>query len=167
MKNKINTPFGDIYVKLNNKIYPFEYAEKIYYDNEEQRYINMYLIDIDTINMNIGDIISCGFKQKIMKRNGTDEKSIFITTENEKILLGICGYDTEIWDEESAICYSYELDDSDISLGLTYIIKRNPKNYMDKFYKSKVITLGISWIEKIEFQDPDTTLFMALTTEIG
>lgn len=167
MKNKINTPFGDIHIKLNNEIYPFEYIEKKYYDSEERQYINMYMIDIDTENMKVGDRVFCGFEKKIMERNGTDEKAIFITTENETLLLGVCGYDTEIWDEESAICYSYELDDSDISLGLTYIIRRNPEDYINKFYKSKVITIGISWVEKTEFQDPDTTVFMALTTEIG
>lgn len=166
MKNQISTPFGSIFVKQNGQKKNFKYQEKNYYYEKEG--IKMYLIEIDTLNMNIGDTILCGLDNPMLEINDSDQNSILISVENDKFLLGLCGYDTEVYEgEEVAQQYSYELDDYHISSGFLYTIKRDPKDYINSFYESRVITFGIAWVEKDKFADPDTAIFLALTSEIG
>lgn len=170
MKDAINTPFGDIHVKVNNENISFMYREKKVMDEYEKsnKKIKIYLIDIDTIKLKVNDTIFCGFdKMNFDSYRETDENTDMLSVLNNHYLLKLYGYNPETYDGE--VDYSYDIEKRYLSksnLGMTYYIKRNPINYINKFYRSKVVTLVLCWVEKYDFENADFVIDMILTDNL-
>lgn len=162
--SSLSTPLGDIKVKINGKEAIFRYRTDLY-DSSQGRSIPVGIIDIDVSQLKIDDTIFCGFDSISFDDVDSDENSIVLCGGNETLRLGFCAYDPDeyYYDSHCFILENYSLND-----GFCYRIKSDPRLLDEKqFYQSKIISLAISWINKDDFIDPDSELFLALTLYIG
>ena len=115
MLDALETPFGNVFVKINSDNVSFR-CRKI--DQNKDHHIGevSFIIDIDTTDLKVGDIIECGFEDNKMEYNDSDERSVLHTCENEKIILGLCGFDPVYHDVEHRY-YCYSLVGSNDDLG--------------------------------------------------
>lgn len=155
--SKIETPFGNFIVKINDKKVKFSYElkNKEYY-NKNNTYYKIY---IKTDKLKIGDEITCEIEECTLFYNDGDERSDLLTTEDEKLIIGLCGYEPQYHGfEENLHSYYLEVCDKNFK----YSIQRQPQDFLESFYKSHVITLSLGWIEKKKYEDYDTAIFMIL-----
>jgi hypothetical protein len=161
MLDTLVTPFGDVHVEVNGCRTSFRYRVDTYEDHPGKQ-IMAHIIDLDFSDLKQGDFIFCGFDSDVLMANDSDERSVLYSCENEKLILGLCAFEPD--DCES---YCYELEDYS-QKGFGYRIRRAPDEFDEtEFYKSKITSLAMSWINKSEYSDPDTTIFLALTCFIG
>lgn len=86
----IQTSFGDISIKVNEKVCEFKYGVKVYDGDKKPIVVNT--IDFDISNLKIGDIITCGFEKGNLKYGGDDDDLVVYVCENRKEILGICAH---------------------------------------------------------------------------
>ena len=163
---RLETPFGDIKVMVNGKTVPVRYRTEIYENPEDTPAptVMMHVIDIDLSQLKTDDEVFCGFDQDILEYNDGDEKSIFYSCENDKQILGFCAYKP----------HERDLDDSCFQLekytpkGFGYRVVADPKQFHEKeHYQSKITSLAVSWLNKMDYKDADLAAFLALTCVIG
>lgn len=169
MKSGINTPFGNIEVKLNNEIIDFQSTTKLYYFNrlKSRENIKIYFIDIDTKDMSLGDVIFCGFEKQALKYYGGEERSEILIVENEEFILGFCGYEPQYHESEKKL-HSFIMEDYNEN-GFTYIIEQDPYQFQDTAYQTRVITLAICCVERNRFgslEEAKNIIMKALSDEI-
>ena len=161
--SSLSTPLGEIKVKINGKEAHFRYRTA-FYDSSQGKSISIGIIDIDVSHLKIDDTIFCRFDSVSFDDADSDENSIIHFGGNETLRLGFCAYDPDeyYYDDHCFILEDYSLND-----GFCYKIKSDPCLLDEKqFHKSKIISLAIAWINKDDFTDPDTELFLALTLYI-
>jgi hypothetical protein len=163
--DNLETPFGSIKVKLNEKDIHFHCRNQVFEDAEfsNGKPLLVQIIDIDMSEYKQGDIIFCGFDQELLDFNESDERSVIYSCENSTLLLGVCAYDPDEWELNN---YCYQLEDQDRK-GFSYKVKSNPKEFdVNEFYQSVITSLAVAWIRKDDFNDPDDAIF-SLTCIIG
>lgn len=161
---KLETPFGNIYVRVNGKPIPFRLRIDSYEDdkNAPSKPVLMQIIEVNLTGMKRGDIIFCGFNSNILEYNDGDERSIIYSCNDEKSILGLCAFEP---DDESAYCYRLEEYTGN---GFGYRITVDPGDFDGgRFYKSKIISLAVSCLNKSDYEDADLVTFLALTNVIG
>ena len=160
--DKVQTPFGDVQVKINGYVMPFRYWNST--ENFWEKPLLLHIINIDLSELKPEDVITCGFEKDILEINSSDERSVIYSCENEKLLLGFCAYETYEWEMEY---YCYQLENCG-GKGFRYKVISNPADFdVSQFYQSKIISLAIAWINKDDYKDPDLGIFLSLTSEIG
>lgn len=169
MKNGINTPFGNIEVKLNDEIIDFQSTTKLYYFNKpkNRESIKIYFIDIDTNDMRPGDVIFCGFEKQILKYYGGEERSEILIVENEDLVLGFCGYEPQYHEREKNL-HSFIMKDYNEN-GFTYIVEKDPHQFQETAYQTRVITLAVCCVERNHFrslEEAKNAIMEALSNEI-
>lgn len=158
MKDSIKTPFGNFLVKINGNQSSFLVSE-IEREYENKKSI-AYLVQIDLSELNIGDKIICEVENKKLEYNDGDERCNLLSVENKDIILGINGYEPQYHEVEREY-HCYELYDC-YSGNFEYIIERNPKKYLKKFKESHILNLSLCWINKNDYDDYDTAIFIIL-----
>lgn len=160
--DRLETPFGDIHVTVNEKQIPFRHRIETYKHSDE-RPVTLHLIDIDFSDLKIGDTVFCGFNKSILQYFDGDERSVIHSCEDSEQILGLCAYEP---DDETSASHCYQLDDYS-NKGFGYIITADPHNYDSyNFYQSKITSLAVSWLKKADYEDAELTTFLALTDVI-
>lgn len=157
MNSNLDTPLGNIEVFLNDK--PIEYVYSIEKEVVDGKNVDVFVIKIDLLNYEINDEICCCIPNKKLEYNDGDERCVLLSIEADDIILGICGYEPQYHEAEREE-HCYELDEA--TYGFLYKIYRNPKDYINKNKISYTIELKVCWLDKKEFKDYDTSLFMIL-----
>lgn len=159
MLDKLETPFGDIHVKINEKTVPFRYRTSTYEDgdNTKGKPVLMHIIDIDMSELNQEDIVFCGFDNNILEYNDSDERVVMHSCESEKQILGLSAFEP---DDEEAYCYQLEDYGGD---GFGYRVTTDPDKFdAHHFWQSKITSLYVAVLDKADYEDPDLVLFLAL-----
>ncbi|MEY8428527.1 hypothetical protein AALA00_12590 [Lachnospiraceae bacterium 46-15] len=159
MLETLETPFGDIHVKVNGQIVPFRYRTETYDDvtNAPDKPVLMHMIDIDLSNTMEGDIVFCGFDENILEYNDSDERSVLYSCESNKQILGLGAFEP---DDEDIYCYQLEDYGGD---GFGYRVTANPKKFDEHhFRESKFATLSVAVLNKADYKDANLVLFLAL-----
>lgn len=159
MLDKLETPFGDIHVKVNGKNVPFRYRTSTYDDDEntQDKSVFMHLIDIDLSDLKVEDIVFCGFDKNILEYNDSDERIVLHSCESDKQILGLSAFEP---DDEEIYCYQLEDYGGD---GFGFRITSDPDKFdAHHFWESKFATLSVAFLEKADYEDPDLVLFLAL-----
>lgn len=160
MLEKLETPFGDIHVKINGKIVPFRYCTETYNDeaNAPGKPVLMHIIDIDLSSQKEGDTVFCGFARSILEYNDSDEHAVLHSCENDKQILGLGAFEP---DDDGSYCY--QLEDYGGN-GFGYRVTADPKKFDEHHIReSKYITLSVAVLNKSDYEDADLVLFLALT----
>lgn len=163
---KLETPFGDIEIKINGKSVPFRYRTEQYVapGDPSGSTVKMHVIDIDLSKYKPGDEIFCGFEKNILEYNSSDEHSVLCSCEDEEQILGFCAY--EPYEEDLEYC-CFQLQNYSLN-GFEYQVVFEPRQYNKKEnYRSKIISLAVSWLNKSEYVNADLVTFQALTYVIG
>ena len=163
--DKIVTPFGDIKVKINGKQADFRYRTDIYETKSKaaEKVISIEIIDIDVSRLHINDIITCGFDTELLEYNDSDERSVIFSRETASLLLGLCAFEPYEWETDT---FCYQLEDYP-GKAFKYRIVSSPDNFDEnELYESKFISLAVVCINKKDYKDPNTELFLALTMVI-
>lgn len=166
MIERLETPFGDIKVRINGKSVPFRYRIEKYENPEDTPAptVTMHVIDIDLSRLKVNDEIFCGFERDIIEYNDGDERSILYTCENNEQILGLCAYEPYEWDWDDCC---FRLEDY-APKGFGYRVVSDPNQFDEKQnYQSKIISLAVSWLNKDEYNNADLVAFQALTYVIG
>lgn len=148
MLKAINTSFGDISIKVNDKPGYFKYSVKIYEGDKKPFAIN--IIDFEISKLKIDDVITVGFDNSKLKYNGNDDNLVVYTCENRKSILGICAY---IPCEEKDC---YELVEVNKN-GFKYKITKEPKGKM---------SFKVACIDKKDYIKPNVEIFLGLVDTI-
>lgn len=159
MLEKLETPFGDIHVKINGRVVPFRYRKEIYKDevNSPGKPVITHIIDIDFSELEEGDIAFCGFDNKILEYNDSDERAVLHSCESDTQILGIGAYEP---DDDKIYCYQLEDYDGD---GFRYRVISDPTNFDEHhFLESKFATLSVAVLNKDDYSDSDLVLSLAL-----
>ena len=157
--DRLETPFGNIHVKLNGNIVPFRYRVSTYEDddNTKGKPVFMHLIDIDMSDLKQEDVVFCGFDKNILEYNDSDERVVLHSCESDKQILGLSAFEP---DDEEIYCYQLEDYGGD---GFGYRITADPDKFdAHHFWESKFATLSVAVLEKADYEDPDLVLFLAL-----
>ena len=161
MSDKLNTPFGELEIKLNGKSYDYQY--KIVKRNliEENIDIDVYLVEIDFSNCKINDTLECYIKNCKLEYYDGDERCDLLTKVENNIALGVCGYEPQ-YHESERLYHCYELYDYSDG-NFIYKVYRNPKEYdKDEFKESCITKVEICWLNQNEFKNAEATLFDVL-----
>lgn len=154
---KLVTPFGNLEVTLNNV--PIEYTYLVKKTEENGITVDVFSININLLNCKINDEIRCYISDKKLRYNDGDERVDLLSIENDDFILGVSGYEPQYHDKEKEF-HCYELDEC--KQYFLYKIYRDPQNYANEFKRSYTIELQVCWLNKNEFKDHDTSLFMIL-----
>ena len=162
IKRCLSTPFGEIKVKINGKETEFRYRTDSY--EWHGKPIPVGIIDIDVSQLKIDDTIFCGIDSLTFEYANSDENSVIHFCGNDELRLGFSAYDPDEYYDDYH-CFIKEdcgLDDS-----FCYRIKSDPCLLDEiQYYKSKIISLAVSWVNIADYKDADdadTALFLALT----
>lgn len=159
---ELETPFGDIHVRVDGKGIPFSYRIQTYEAPEGKldKSVTIHVIDIDFSELKIDDTIFCGFENDILEYNDGDENSVLYSCESDKQILGLCAY--ESYDCDMEYC-CFQLEDKSPK-GFGYRIVSEPKEFgAHKFYNSKKTSLSVAWVNKADYRDADLVIFFTLT----
>lgn len=151
-------------MRVNGKQIPFCLRIDSYEDdkNAPSKPVLMHIIEVNLTDMKRDDMIFCGFNSSILEYNDGDERSIIYSCNDEKSILGLCAFEP---DDESAYCYRLEEYTGN---GFGYRITVDPGDFDGgRFYKSKIISLAVSCLNKSDYEDADLVTFLALTNVIG
>lgn len=165
MLEKLETPFGDISVKINGQTVPFRYRtdtyEPIYEPAEEasKKVIALHIIDIDLSDLKRNDRIVCSMEPDVLEFNSGDENVVFFSCENEKLLFMVCADQPEDYDAEDYCCFQMVYDGEGMA---KYQITSDLWRYRDSHYKCKFIRLAVAWVNKADYKDPEMELLLAL-----
>lgn len=174
MIEKLETPFGDIFEKINGRTVPIRYRTETCESVEEPpgKPIVLHIIDIDTTGLKKNDRITCGFETDTLEFNDGDVRAVLYSCENEELFFEICAYEPEELED-----YCYQLEDYEdygdklgdfYKKGFVYRITQDPSRFdRSNFYPSKIISLAVAWVNKADYKDADTELFCSLTSVIG
>ena len=154
MVDKITTPFGNFIVEVNDKQISFRKTlRKVKCENIN---VDFYDIELSTNNLKIGDKVVFKLEDCNLEYNDSDERSVLLTVENEKYILGLNGFEPQYHEDEEKY-YSYILYSSENYF--EYEIKDREKFTINK---ADLITLRLGWINKADFTDYDDAIFMIL-----
>lgn len=154
MSKILNTPFGNLIIKVNNEIQEYDYnGSNKFYDGKTSK---IYSINFDLSNLKIGDKITFEIENKKLNYHDGDERCDTLSIENDSIILGVCGYEPQYHEVEREY-HCYELYDY-MSGNFEYTIEREPSKYINKFPASHIIRMDICWINKTDFNDYDTAI---------
>ncbi len=158
--NKLETPFGDIQVKINGQPVPFRCRE------ETVDRIAIKIIDILLSSFREEDLVTCGFDNSSLEFFGSDEGNVTYSCRNDKMVLCLCTYEPDDYDSEKAL-HCFEIDHMDGN-GVTYYISKDPSEFDEYYlYQSKVASVGIAWQEAKEEYKSESELDLALSCVIG
>ena len=85
----VETPFGNVTVKVNGRPVPFRCR------NDEEEGVPVQIIDIDMSSLKKGDVITCGFDEPKLSFCGSDERQVTFICEDKALVLGFCAFDPE------------------------------------------------------------------------
>lgn len=157
--DKLETPFGDVHVKVNGKNIPFRYRTDTFADDchTHDKPVLIHLIDIDMSGLRLDDTVFCGFENNILEYNDSDERVVLHSCESDTQILGFSAFEP---DDEESYCYQLETYDGD---GFGYRVTTDPGSFdSEHFYQSKFATLAIAVLNKTDYEDADSVLFLAL-----
>lgn len=147
--DKLNTPFGDIIVKINNQEIEYHY-KKCDNDRTCPNLLGRYLIEIELNPKECKKYcISCEVSDSYLLKSEIEtgemlECQSFYSQDRVKLSIGVYG---ECW----GYGYNgiYKTNDYDIKYlpsGISYLVLENTKT--NKFY------FAISWIDDVGYDDP-------------
>ena len=142
---RMETPFGNVTVKVNGRPVPFRCR------GEEEEGVPVQIIDIDMSSLKKGDIITCGFDEPRLSHCGSDERQVTFTCENKDLVLGFCAFDPEEYRGRfSDHCFELSCMDEK---GATYTVMRSPSNYsVHEHHQSVFASIAIAWISKDSYE---------------
>lgn len=146
MKHEMNTPFGVFTVKQNGKIIDFKCNNKVYFPSKAEESIRLYIIEIDTIDMECGDILTYGFEKIPNITTAKTEKAVFL--EDGSLILGLSKVEDAQYNEQNNQL-SFELKEKKtVSIILCCIEKtkvKNTKKIMQDIFEHNTVKIEESY----------------------
>ena len=158
MLDKLEMPFGDIHVRINDVDVPFRYDTSTYdyYEDTHGKPVLVHNIYIDMSDLKPGDVVFCGFDSSILHYNDSGERFILHSYESDTQILGLGALDPDV---EEWYCYWLDACDSN---GFYYKVTADPGNFAEWDYWSWVTSLSMAVLNMADYEDADMTLYMAL-----
>lgn len=160
----IETPFGAFHVKVNGIVTPFSFmknARHTWHSTPLSEF-DEYTVQIDMTHLTPGDEVFCGFDEEILEFSDSDEHTELLTAEDDKTVLGLCGFEPVYpWEEFNSCCYDLiRFGDR----GFTYKVLSDPeeRDTDGELMKDRILTVSMAWIGKREGCDPALELFLTL-----